>query len=659
MNATTDTEVETCARCGLTSESCVCVNPAGESGPFSSALPTIDASYSPEDNKIRLRSVARLPKELYDRVKAAGFHWAPRQELFVAPMWTPERADLAFELCGDIGDEDTSLVERAEERAERFEGYQEKRADDAERAHEAVAAIADNIPLGQPILVGHHSERHARKDAERIKSGMRKAIKLWETSKYWERRAAGALRLAKYKEDPGVRHRRIKGLEADLRKHEKERSKSIGGIQFWSSTLTRDQALKIANYDRALPFGTWSALDKNEITVEEATKRAVEAHTRNAEWRERWIAHIQNRLTYERAMLGETGDIAVHREGFDVKPGGQVLERHGWCVVLRVNKTGGEVNSYTVKGRWGKQKVGIEEVKDYQPPSEEDAAKVKAATKLAPLVNYPGEGFREMTKAEWAKYEGSDISRARRIAATEKYGAHRLRMFPVGGFKTIGVYITDAPRKDPPPPGGEKPELPQAQPPEPRERGLIATLPTSITLRPVIDEKMDAMKETLKAGVQVVSADQLFPTPPDLAARMVRLAGIGEGESVLEPSAGTGNIVQAIRARGGVVTAVEISGRLAPITGAINTDFLELNLPDEPFDAVIMNPPFKDGADIKHILHARTFLKPGGRLVAICAGGPRQAEKLKPLAETWEELPAGTFDGTGVRAVLLTIRGPS
>lgn len=35
-----------------------------------------------------------------------------------------------------------------------------------------VASIADNIPLGQPILVGHHSEKRARRDQERITAGM-------------------------------------------------------------------------------------------------------------------------------------------------------------------------------------------------------------------------------------------------------------------------------------------------------------------------------------------------------------------------------------------------------------------------------------------------------------------------------------------------------
>lgn len=128
---------------------------------------TYTATYSPEDNKLRLYASSRLDKETYERVKAAGFKWAPKQELFVAPMWTPSREDLLLELAGEIGDEDKSLVERQEERAERFEDYSESRKADAEAAHKAVHAISDNIPFGQPILVGHHSERRARKDAAR------------------------------------------------------------------------------------------------------------------------------------------------------------------------------------------------------------------------------------------------------------------------------------------------------------------------------------------------------------------------------------------------------------------------------------------------------------------------------------------------------------
>lgn len=162
------------------------------------------AMYSPEDNKLRLYPFHRLEPEVYARVKAAGFIWAPKQELFVAPMWTPYREDLLLKLAGEIDDEDKSLVDRAEQRAERFEDYGDNRKRHAEAAHKAVHAIADNIPLGQPIPVGHHSERHARKDAEKIENGMRRAIMMWDQAQYWKSRAAGAIRNAKYKERPDV-----------------------------------------------------------------------------------------------------------------------------------------------------------------------------------------------------------------------------------------------------------------------------------------------------------------------------------------------------------------------------------------------------------------------------------------------------------------------
>ena len=74
----------------------------------------INATYSPEDNKLRLYASSRLDTATYERVKAAGFKWAPKQDLFVAPMWTPSREDLCIELADEIGDEDTTLVERAE-----------------------------------------------------------------------------------------------------------------------------------------------------------------------------------------------------------------------------------------------------------------------------------------------------------------------------------------------------------------------------------------------------------------------------------------------------------------------------------------------------------------------------------------------------------------
>lgn len=38
---------------------------------------SMSATYSPEDNKLRLYSLSRLSADLCERVKNAGFAWAP------------------------------------------------------------------------------------------------------------------------------------------------------------------------------------------------------------------------------------------------------------------------------------------------------------------------------------------------------------------------------------------------------------------------------------------------------------------------------------------------------------------------------------------------------------------------------------------------------
>lgn len=612
---------------------------------------TMTATYSPEDNKLRLYSMARLDPETYARVKAAGFGWAPKQGLFVAPMWTPEREDLLLELAGEIGDEDTSLVERAEERADRFEGYHERRAEDAERAKEAVRQIADGIPFGQPILVGHHSERHARRDAERIENGMRKAVQLWRTSVYWEQRAAGALRHAKYKERPDVRARRIKGLEAEVRKLDRMDKESETEARLWAlvdlpekwkaiedgTTPTREERaafiagkMHIGVRRREDGSGYWSAYDVLRLpaeeryagtpamTVDEVLTAAAEARERAAGFRARWREHYANRLTYERAMLADSGGTVTDQ----TKPekGGAVRcwasHRGGWSYVQKVNRV-----SVAVLDNWGN-----------------------------------GRNFQRNIPFDKV---GAVMTRAQVEAAR---AAGRLQDYADGtGFALV------EPEPEPPTPavppeaaevGGDAPEA-GAEPAEPSS-GPSSTERERPEARAEQDQEFAAMAASLRAGVQTVTAPQLFPTPPDLARRMVELAGIEPGHRVLEPSAGTGALLEAIVEAGGVPVAVEINGRLCAqlrqrFADVREADFMACNGDLGKFDRIVMNPPFAAAMDAQHIQHARTMLKPGGRLVAICANGPRQYTALRALAMTWEQLPMGTFGGTNVRTVLLTM----
>lgn len=669
------------------------------------------ATYSPEDNKLRLYPACRLSTDEYAKVKAAGFSWAPKQELFVAPMWTPAREDLLLEMCGgEVGDEDRSLVDRAEERAERFEDYSQSRRQDAEQAHAAVERITDGIPLGQPILVGHHSEKHARKDAERIESGMRKAVQMWKTSEYWTARAAGALKHAKYKELPAVRYRRIKGIEADKRKEEKYKQAAEDALKLWQGVARQEdkekqlrQAVFIAGHEggscrllmprkegdrpdfdqRPDAYSVLTSSYPNLYaprTIEEVLEVALSSATFPAAIAryQRWIDHYANRLAYERAMLNEDG--GLKGEGFAYEVGGRVLRRGEWLPVLKVNKRGGVVQSVSVAGHFAST-VSVDEIREYRAPAEGEKEKVKAVLDKGPMCNYPGEGFKHMTTDEWKRKRMSDVPQAETHKAGEKWGKHRTRATWGGNWQTVCVYLTDSKRIDPPAAEGEAKEpvrferIREPQPLFNHDVQFTRATDTEIaeaTSRETVAKKIEELKVSLAAGVKVVTAPQLFPTPAGVVERMMELAEVRPGMRVLEPSAGTGNIVKALPTvrPDGEVVAVEISSSLLyllePYADEIVCgDFLQQNGNLGKFDRVLMNPPFENGADIKHIKHAVGFLKPGGRLVAVCAGGSRQREQLGALVEQyggeWEDLPEGTFkeQGTGVRTVLISLTVPT
>ena len=599
---------------------------------------TISATYDPADDKIRMRSADRLDADTYAKVKAAGFGWAPKQGCFYA-VWNPEREDLAAELAGDIGEEDTTLAERAEVRAERFEEYHGKRAEESERAAETVSGIADNIPLGQPILVGHHSEKRARKDAERIENGMRRAVNLWQTAEYWQRRARGVLSHVDYKERPDVRARRIKGLEADARRYERQRKNAEAFRALWTKieapdslkrkdgtpTTLQERATFVAGRDS---IGFYSQIVDGKLAPEAAREQAIAHHAATITICDRWLEHLANRLSYERALLAASG---------------------------------------------------------YTPPAK------KAGKAALPLLNIRGKvayrdtyGSRgiietetvDMTKADFAKihpdYKGTRVSGD---------GTHRLRLACIpkrvsmapcsaGPYHYTIVFLTDS--KEHERPGQEAVEARASVEQEEKRQTAEAHFARKREIkRDATPPRIAALAEGLKAGVQVVVAPQLFPTPFALARQMVALANVQPGMQILDPSAGTGRLLRALPRDSTLdLWAVEINAKVSAELGRVLTyadihnariihaDFLTVPPSELPaFDVVIMNPPFDHGEDIKHILHALTFLKAGGILVGICADGPKQHEQIKPRAATWEQLPAGTFEGTNVRAALFTIRG--
>lgn len=123
---------------------------------------------------------------------------------------------------------------------------------------------------------------------------------------------------------------------------------------------------------------------------------------------------------------------------------------------------------------------------------------------------------------------------------------------------------------------------------------------------------------------------QAFFTPDEVADRAIELSNIEDGMTILEPCAGEGALVKAIRRKMGssvVIFCFEAHKPYADKLPESNpnhyevADFLAQNAPDSKYDRVIMNPPFGKGMAKKFVQKAFEWLKPHGLLIAILPSG--------------------------------------
>ncbi|WP_313495401.1 methyltransferase [Pseudoxanthomonas mexicana] len=185
----------------------------------------------------------------------------------------------------------------------------------------------------------------------------------------------------------------------------------------------------------------------------------------------------------------------------------------------------------------------------------------------------------------------------------------------------------------------------------------------------------DAMEQVLLTGEVTIPQDfGYFPTPPAVVARLVELAQVAQGQRLLEPSAGKGNIATAFKDIATVDAFELLEANVSDLAslGWLNSveraDFLTIE-PRQDYDRVVMNPPFEKRADIKHVMHAAKFLKPGGRLVAVMSSGvvfrdDRLATEFRQFVTQHsgkiEELPPESFksSGTSVNTVIVSFDVP-
>jgi predicted RNA methylase len=174
----------------------------------------------------------------------------------------------------------------------------------------------------------------------------------------------------------------------------------------------------------------------------------------------------------------------------------------------------------------------------------------------------------------------------------------------------------------------------------------------------------DILEEILLAGEYTDQKKeyQFFETPEKIALKLIEMANIQNGETILEPSAGKGAIAKFIKG----CDCVEINeeNRKYLIENNFNLvgkDFLEFN---NKYDVIIANPPFTKQQDILHVEHMLDLAK--HRVVSVMSSSvlfrtnkktEEFRKRINRLGGIFTGLPEKSFaeSGTNVNACILYV----
>lgn len=287
------------------------------------------AEYWLTENQLKVYPGDDWPDEMDAHFASRRWVWWPGQRVWVH-TWVAYAEDDALAVAEEVLDVMDAVDITA--KVERWGEYAENAERRAEASRKAVDAIADMIPLGQPILKRHHSEAHARRDADRIHNGMRRTVDETKKAGYWKARIHATETRFERKYAPDVVKRRLKDLESQLR-----------AVQRHSTPAHRAYLDRI--YDEPFTDETWQAL--------------VERNTREAN-------NLEKLIAFWTAIYEESGGIPADQT--DIKVGDYVSTPWGWFKVLKVNKQTVRIQSkYLGDGPLDKTKIkAVKTAEEYQ-----------------------------------------------------------------------------------------------------------------------------------------------------------------------------------------------------------------------------------------------------------------------------------------------------
>lgn len=179
---------------------------------------------------------------------------------------------------------------RQEARRQRLEQRADKAEQESQRTWEEAREMASRIPMGQPILVGHHSEKADRRYRERIDNKHRKSIEQGKKAQHYRERAASVGTGGVSSDDPDA----VDKLREQLEKAEAEQAhmKAVNKALRLKDTAAGDEALaalglSAATIERlrtpddfgAVGFARWQ-LTNNGANIRRLTKRIEDLEAR-------------------------------------------------------------------------------------------------------------------------------------------------------------------------------------------------------------------------------------------------------------------------------------------------------------------------------------------------------------------------------------------
>jgi hypothetical protein len=276
-------------------------------------------------------------------VKLQGFRWGRSISCWYFPR---NRRPLTLVQLDQLADrlraaghtvhveaQDATTADREAARSERIEDRQEALAAKAERreaASEAALAAADRIsdmiPFGQPVLVGHHSQRRHERDLDRIHRNTQKGWDLHREANLAASRADASRGNQRHRESAPATIRRIERMEADLRRFDR----SLFGCTTSGAKVKPERV----GTEVSCPHCWDKVTIQPDATVPNHRRPEGVERTHLQEQRDR----LADEIAYWRehlATLQAQGAKVYSRD--DVQKGDQVVTRFGLRTVVRVN----------------------------------------------------------------------------------------------------------------------------------------------------------------------------------------------------------------------------------------------------------------------------------------------------------------------------------